>query len=55
MSWSLTSQGLKELSVLNSDITGLVGDSLFLDGTDLCLGLSQIYTTCSEADGLVSS
>lgn len=35
-----------ELSVLNSDMIGSVGDSLFLGGTDLCLGpLTDLHKT----------
>lgn len=53
MSW-----GPMEPFVFNSDKIGSVGDSLFLGGTDLCLGLCacmRIYTTSSEVGGLVSS
>lgn len=46
MSWGLASQGPKELSVLNSDMIGSVGDSRFLDGTDLCLEpLTDLHNT----------
>lgn len=46
VSWGLTSQGPKELSVLNSDMIGSVEDSLFLEGTDLCLEpLTDLHNT----------